>query len=479
MPLIGTAQAWRDAARALIIANVSPEDVAWEDDGSSPGLWDTAPPAGNQTTLKVPQSFISLANSVVWHSDPTRFAILYRVLWRLRDTPHLMTDRADADLAALRRMEKNVHRCQHKMKAFVRFRDVGELGAARRSFTAWFEPTHHTVEPTAPFFARRFGDMDWRIITPSVSASFVNGQIAFSAGQPKPTLPEDASEQLWITYFRNIFNPARLKVKAMQSEMPKKYWKNMPEAAAIPDLIATAPGRVREMNHAAPTMPPLRAARVQRQVAALGTAWSGSPDDLAAAIAACTRCNLHCNATQAVPGEGPPDASLMIVGEQPGDLEDLAGRPLVGPAGQLFDELAREAGVERDKAYVTNAVKHFKFTPRGRRRIHQRPSTSEVQHCKWWLDAERAAVKPKVILAMGSTAALALTGNGSDLTRRRGMAQMLDDGTHLVLTFHPSYLLRLRDPARRGAATRDVRRDLALVNRLSRQRITPCPRYFR
>ncbi|SFO17611.1 DNA polymerase [Roseovarius lutimaris] len=467
MPMIGTAQSWRDAARALINANVPPANVAWGDEASATGLWDAAPPPDVKPALKVPRSFITLANSVVWHSDPTRFSMLYQVLWRLRDRPHLMTDRADADMSTLRRMEKNVHRCQHKMKAFVRFRDVGAPDDTRRSFAAWFEPTHHTVEPTATFFARRFGDMDWRIITPDVSAFFINGELTYGEGQPKPPLPEDACEQLWTTYFRNIFNPARLKVKAMQSEMPKKYWKNMPETAAIPDLIATAPARVREMNRAAPTIPPLRAAKVQKQVAALGTAWSGSPDELSVAVADCTRCDLHCNVTQAVLGEGPQDASLMIVGEQPGDLEDLAGRPFVGPAGKLFDKLARDAGLDREKAYVTNAVKHFKFNPRGHRRIHQRPNIGEVTHCKWWLDAECATIKPKVILAMGSTAALALTGNGSDLTLRRGEALKLDDGTQLVLTFHPSFLLRMRDPDKRHTAENDVRRDLDLANRLS------------
>lgn len=427
------------------------------------GLWDGGMPPGGSTVMTVPRGFVAMANAVVWHSDPTRFDILYRMLWRLRDAPYLMTDRADPDLAILRGMEKNVHRCQHKMKAFVRFRDIGAPGDPRRSFAAWFEPTHHTVEPTAPFFARRFGDMDWRIITPDISAHFINGQLTFGPGQAKPDLPDDAGEQLWLTYFRNIFNPARLKVKAMQSEMPKKYWKNMPEAAALPDMIAGAPARVRDMNSAAPTLPPIRAAKVLERRAVPGAAWAGTPGELPAAIAACTRCDLHCHATQAVPGEGPLDAALMIVGEQPGDLEDLAGRPFVGPAGQVLNRLAGEAGVVRDKVFVTNAVKHFKFRPEGRRRIHQRPNASEVQQCKWWLDAERALIRPRAILAMGATAALAITGNGADVAGRRGKVQVMEDGTNLILTYHPSYLLRLRDASERGVAEGHLRSDLALA----------------
>src|SRR5690606_1466058 len=126
----------------------------------------------------------------------------------------------------------------------------------------------------------------------------------------------------------------------------------------------------------------------------------------------CIRCPLHRQATQAVPGEGPADAALMIVGEQPGDQEDLAGRPFVGPAGRLFDAICAAAGLDRGAAYVTNAVKHFKFVPRGKRRLHQRPNSGEIAHCRWWLDHERALVRPRLILALGATAAEALTGSG-------------------------------------------------------------------
>ena len=468
MPLIGTAQAWRDAARRLLQSKVPPCDVLWGDDGAPPELWNTQTLSDNAVTMTVPRSFVALANAVVWHSHPERFALLYRVLWRLQQSPHLLTDRADPDLALLRQLEKNVHRCQHKMKAFVRFRDVGTPGANRRSFAAWFEPTHNTVEPTAPFFARRFGDMDWRIITPDVTASFVDGQLSFGEGQVKPLLPDDASEQLWVTYFRNIFNPARLKVQAMQSEMPKKYWKNMPEAAAIPDLIAKAPARVREMNKAAPTMPPARAQKVQRQLAAFETAWSGSSDQLRRAMTDCTRCALHCNATQTVLGEGPTDAALMIVGEQPGDMEDLVGRPFLGPAGKLLFDIAKQVNIDRNEIYVTNAVKHFKFISKGKRRMHQRPNTSEVQHCKWWLVAEREMVRPKAILAMGATAALALTGDGTNLSKRRGQALHTDDGTPLILTYHPSYILRMPDVKKSMEARKSIQTDLALADRLCR-----------
>ncbi|MEM9577868.1 MAG: UdgX family uracil-DNA binding protein [Pseudomonadota bacterium] len=467
LPRIGTAEAWREAARGFLTAGTSPDQITWGDTSTPAGLFDapcSAPPAG---TVTVPRSFLQMAGAVVWHNDPERFARLYGFLWRLRDAPHLMSDRGDADLAHLRRMEKNVRRCQHKMKAFVRFREIGEPDAPRRSFAAWFEPTHHTIEPTAQFFARRFADMDWRILTPDISVFFESGQMRFEADHPRPALPEDASEALWVTYFRNIFNPARLKVQAMQSEMPKKYWKNMPEAAAIPDLIASAPARARKMALAAPTLPPARTAAVQAQQAALHSVWDGPAEALPREIHACTRCPLHKTATQAVPGEGPMDADLMIVGEQPGDQEDLQGRPFVGPAGQLFDTVAGAAGLDRKAAFVTNAVKHFKFEPRGRRRLHQRPDAGEIHHCRWWLAAEIAQIQPKLIVAMGATAAQALTGSGKDLMRRRGEVEQGRDSVPVLITLHPAYLLRVPDAQKRTEAMKLFESDLSKAAQLA------------
>jgi DNA polymerase len=184
-------------------------------------------------------------------------------------------------------------------------------------------------------------------------------------------------------------------------------------------------------------------AQVQAQLAANISAWDGPSDALPAAITACTRCPLHCNATQAVLGQGPLDAALMIVGEQPGDQEDLSGKPFVGPAGQLFDQIAAKAGLNRQQAYVTNAVKHFKFTPRGKRRIHQTATSDEIEQCRWWLDAERARIRPKLTLAMGAVAAEAVTGNTAPILARRGKIEKARDGGQVLITLHPAYLLRL------------------------------------
>jgi len=162
------------------------------------------------------------------------------------------------------------------------------------------------------------------------------------------------------------------------------------------------------------------------------------------AEAACTRCPLYRNATQVVPGEGPRHAQIMMVGEQPGDQEDKQGHPFVGPAGRMLDRAIAEAGLDRKQVFVTNAVKHFKYEPRGKRRLHKRPNAYEIDRCRWWNDIERAIVKPEVIVALGATAARSLTGRPVTLAKVRGQTLAAGD-SRLIVTIHPSYLLRLRD----------------------------------
>jgi DNA polymerase len=186
-----------------------------------------------------------------------------------------------------------------------------------------------------------------------------------------------------------------------------------------------------------------------------------SLETLRAEAAACQRCNLWRPATQTVFGEGPADAKLMLVGEQPGDQEDLAGRPFVGPAGQVLERALAEAGIDRKGVYVTNSVKHFKFEPRGKRRIHARPDAGEIEACRWWLDAERAMVRPVVVVALGATAARALTGKAVTIGKARGVFSPQADGSELLITIHPSYLLRIEDTAHAAEEYRQFVADLA------------------
>ena len=166
---------------------------------------------------------------------------------------------------------------------------------------------------------------------------------------------------------------------------------------------------------------------------------------LAAEAADCTRCRLYKNATQTVFGEGPADAALMLVGEQPGDQEDLQGRPFVGPAGKVLDRALEEAGLGRDEIYITNAVKHFKNEPRGKRRLHKKPDTSEIDACRWWLDHELQIVRPEVAVALGATAARGLFRKALGINANRGRLIALPHGGQGVITVHPSYLLRLQE----------------------------------
>ncbi len=465
LPRLGTVAMWRRQARDLAAAGVPSEEVLWTVGEAAPDLFADAPGVAASTTgttLKVSRVAIDEIETALCHFDPQRFSRAYATVLGLSRGTCRWGDRSDAQIRTILGQAKAVRRDIHKMHAFVRFRDITEAGRDRRRFAAWFEPDHHTVERGTPFFANRFGDMDWVIATPTLTATFADGALRFSETTTRAPIAEDATEDLWRTYYASIFNAARLMPKAMQTEMPKKYWHNLPEARLIPGLIQGAQARVAEMAARAASDPPARRAAVARAMAtpAVAPPVPGSLAALARDAAACTRCPLHGPATQVVMGEGPAGAPLMIVGEQPGDTEDLTGRPFDGPAGQLFDAEASHAGLDRRAAYVTNAVKHFKYIPRGKRRLHQRPDTPEIEACRWWLMQERALVRPRLIVAMGATALASLTGTGAGVLKRRGSIEALPDGTPLLVTVHPSYILRIPDIAEQDDMRALFRTDL-------------------
>ena len=236
-------EGWRKAARSLVLHEVKPTDVTWIVQGDASELFapaaETLPLETPQGTFSVSAKFVELAQSAILHRDPERFAILYRLLWRLRGHHHLLEVATDPDVALVTAMAKAVRRDEHKMHAFVRFREVGR--EQKSHYVAWFEPEHHIVELAAPFFARRFADMPWSILTPDACAHWDGHAVSITPGVSKADAPtEDRLEETWRRYYASIFNPARLKVKAMQTEMPKKYWRNLPEASLIKPLIAGA-----------------------------------------------------------------------------------------------------------------------------------------------------------------------------------------------------------------------------------------------
>jgi DNA polymerase len=177
----------------------------------------------------------------------------------------------------------------------------------------------------------------------------------------------------------------------------------------------------------------------------------------------CTRCDLYKYATQTVFGEGPLDASIVFVGEQPGDQEDLAGRPFVGPAGAVFDAALEKAGIDRSQVYVTNAVKHFKFIQRGKRRIHNKPDAGQIEACRWWIEHERELIRPAVTVALGATAARSLVGKVVTISKVRGEPLTLADGSECWVTVHPSSILRAPDEEARREGKRLFLRDLKLI----------------
>ncbi len=460
---------WRSAARSLLTGGVAPEEVSWRGSAEGASLFgDTAvvAPAG---AVSLPRELLEVAERVICHRDPETPARLYRIIWRAARDRQLLARTTDSEIDWLRKADKAIRRDVHKMHAFVRFRRLGEE-AGRESFAAWFEPTHRVLRLTAPFFRRRFYGMDWAIVTPDARAIWQDETLTYGPGGTKDEVPgSDVVEDQWRTYYGAIFNPARVKIDAMRAEMPKKYWKNLPEAQDIAPLLAGAEARVERMREAAVSLANPLTDKWRTRV----------PEDLlldddvktlldvARAVDRCTRCPLSCNATQGVAGEGPERARIMLVGEQPGDREDLQGRPFVGPAGQVLSEALEEAGLDRTRLFLTNAVKHFKFEPRGKRRLHQNPTAAEIDICRWWLDKERALVQPDLIVTLGASALRGVTGKSASITSMRGAVHELEGGTKLLATIHPSFLLRLPDRERAAKERALFVADLALARKLA------------
>ncbi len=468
---------WRKAARSLLGRNVHPDEILWEADslfGGEPGF-STVPIA----KIKVPPAFLELAGEVACHCADTRWPLLYRILWRLTHggEKHLLEITSDPDMAKAEMMAKSVRREIHKMHAFIRFKLIStDEATGRERYAAWFEPDHFVIPPATPFFKARFANMDWSIFTPKGCAHWIGGELSFAPGlASNPVENPDALEAVWSTYYRSIFNPARLKTKMMQTEMPKRYWKNLPEAAQIPDLIAASRPRVSHMLvneprplKPSPSLPYLTKLREMTDTPAIDSIPKNilPLEELKRLSAACRACPLHANATCTVFGEGPANAGIMIVGEQPGDKEDIAGRAFVGPAGRLLDRALAEAGIDRPSAYLTNAVKHFKWKPRGKIRLHQKPDSGEIDACRPWLLGELSNIKPRVLILLGSTAARSVLGKSLAVTKFRGKIDS-DAAPSTILTVHPSYLLRIPDPEQRDEEYRKFVEDLRLAQPFS------------
>ena len=466
---------WRAEARRVLGAGIAPHAIAWRDALAGGLFHDDAPmeratPSDAGTAVRgaraprVPRDFLDLAQSVLAHRDPHRHALLYRLLWRLvHGEPALLDDPLDPDVHRARALAKTVHRDLHKMKAFVRFRAVrGEHDA----FVAWFEPEHHILDLVASFFMRRFTGMRWAILTPYRSVAWDGSTLAFGPGGAKSDAPaDDAGEAMWKAYYASIFNPARINPRMMRQEMPQKYWKHLPEASLIPDLLRDAGARVQAMadRDRDPSRRPAMVARATPPSRESAAALPTTVEALRSAARGCRACPLWQPATQVVFGEGPADARIVLLGEQPGDEEDLRGRPFTGPAGRLLDRALAELGLDRATMYVTNTVKHFKFTRSGKVRLHVKANTAEQRACRPWLERELELVRPGIVVCLGATAVEAMLGRGVALTHARGRWHGEPGGLRLLATVHPSWVLRQRGGEAQAAGYRGLLADLSML----------------
>ena len=434
-------EAWRSQARRALSQRIHPDTALWTELGSpqSPLPFATVePPVERQApAARVPRRFLNIARLAACHRSPARWGLLYRLLWRVvHEGADLLENLADADVHAVRQLVLQVRRDEHKMRAFVRFKPVASDGVER--FIAFYRPDHLIVRVAAPFFAGRFASMTWSILTPDLCAHWNGQQLSFSDGVvATPDVDGDDVEALWRSYYATVFNPARVNVAAMTREMPRRHWRTLPETQLIPELVSEARTRVANLAQEVTQGPSARAfLPAARDLATLREA-----------ARACRGCDLHARATGVVFGEG-ATGGLMIVGEQPGDLEDRAGRPFVGPAGGVLDRALAEAGIPRGSVYVTNAVKHFSFEERGKRRIHKTPRLSETRACRPWLEAEIQAVRPSCLVCLGATAAQSLLGPQVRVLQERGR---VISGTAwapaVVISVHPSAVLRADDGA--------------------------------
>ncbi|MGV3741577.1 MAG: UdgX family uracil-DNA binding protein [Burkholderiaceae bacterium] len=488
---------WRAAARALLQQGRAPHEVQWSHEQGGADLFAQAcmhnesstaesaaspvhspsifrnseidglttgasqPEQKEDFVLHIPRQLMEMLQSASCFRSGDRWAFLYRVVWRWQRGEQDVISAADEDGTRLHAMVKAVRREIHDMHAYVRFRERTESDGPPR-FVAWYEPAHDVLPQVARHFAGRMGRMSWMIATPDATVLWDGTTLHMTEALLRgPADIEDSGEALWLTYYRSIFNPARLNTRVMQSHIPSRFWKNLPEGKLVPAMVAEASNGAQRIGQAAAVgqragaMIPIAAERAQPQREAPAT------------LDQCRRCTLWERATQAIAGRGPEHARIMLVGEQPGDQEDIAGEPFVGPAGQLLDSAMQEAALARREVYLTNAVKHFKWEPRGKRRLHKTPAQREVAACRHWLMDEVARVKPEVIVAMGSTALKSLLDTSQVALTDLIGKPFQHEGRWIVAVYHPAYVLRAPDAAAKEQAFRKMVEGFRLAQQLA------------
>ncbi|MFM0175149.1 UdgX family uracil-DNA binding protein [Paraburkholderia sediminicola] len=467
--------AWRRAARELLRQGVEPERIEWlEFDSVDSGTGSVAAPDSSAATPVVatpaiPRELLAWLKTAACFCAPDRWSLLYRILWRWTHGERHVLDPQDVDGALL---DQRIQSVEHETSDLVtltlfRRRDPS-MGAPE--FVGWYEPHHDLLAQAAERFTERMGDSTWMLATPQ-GAAFWNGMLlrisrpateenghvthALPAGQQNepatptlppsqrnrpttPTLPPAAmageattsepTEALWLAYYASVFNAA-------PAPVPLRYWRTPPAGPPLPAQLARERSRLGAQSGTVtvPEMPPLEYSAVTPPLR-----------EPTGPLATCRRCALWRNAKQAVAGAGPAQATLMVVGEQPGEHENQHGAPFTGPAGQLLDTVLARAGLERAALYLTYAVKHYKWETLEQQRVHRTPARREVEACQYWLEAELTQVAPRVVVTLGATALKALTGAHVNLSEYLGLT--IDHGGRLIVpTWHPSYALKMAD----------------------------------
>jgi probable DNA metabolism protein len=447
---------FRTKAAALAREGVRPRDVAWREpyaEGATLSMFsdENHPQILSGRTITVTPGFLRLAEAVAHSNANGKWDLLYRLLFRLTfENRKLLEVLTDDDVKAALDIQKKIKREVHKIHAFVRFERIEDASEpAGERFVAWMKTDHPCLKLAAPFFKRRFGDRSFSIFTPYQSAHWDRKELTYADGMPSAPTRGESMDELWKGYYKSTFNPARMNIPMMKKELPVRYWNALPEAQIIRDLIQESPERLKKMarNQNVRATPP--------ETKDLGV--------IDQALMTCTACPLYKTATHAVMGAGPAKARIMIVGEQPGDSEDLEGKPFVGPAGQMLDGIMQRLGLERSQVYVTNAVKHFKWkaVPGSKTRIHQRASGAEMHACKPWLEREIEAIQPEVIICLGATAAQTIFGRVCKISEFKD--RVITDNPYapnVLVSYHPSAILRASDPSEKSSMEDSIARAL-------------------
>ncbi|WP_161489370.1 TIGR03915 family putative DNA repair protein [Pseudomonas sp. BMS12] len=423
----GSFAGWRNEARRLVLAGMEPQQIAWEVGEVSATLdmfcaADAQPGRSMTATIPIPRQLFELLQIAACFRGDNRWGLLYRILWRVCRGERSAMLAGDPDGSQLHRRIKAVRREIHHTHAFLRFRSLPESPESP-CFIAWHEPAHDILHLAVEHFAARMGKTHWLIVTPEGAAHWNGEKMSLTLPCP-PALTElaraaaEEDDGLWVAYYKSTFNPARLNKECLERSLPVRFWKNLPEGSAIPELMSQA--RCGGQSHG--------------QFAGV-THMPGHVIGTKSSEKRCQSCPRRTGQQPAISAE---QCGLVLLADQPG------ARPFGGAAGRLMDQALRDVGLDRSQVYLTYAVKHFNPLVEIKARARQqllKPSREEIAHCRPCLQTELSHLQPKAILALGQTATQALLGDNSEFDKLYGHLVEDEAGRKVLIGDHPSELL--------------------------------------